>query len=208
MNAEFTFRLIFWIQLLFIMLFNRVIPALRAKKSGIKLTPDREAIENEGKLFFAFRVISGILLAVVIVIYAFFPATNSWFQFSLPSGLRWIGVIASSFSLLFWTYSQQVLDKNWSGNLKIQEKHTLVTSGPYSVMRHPIYTAMIVWSAGLALYTANAFFVAFTALVLLWAPLRILKEEKMLIGYFGDEYKKYMEYTGRYLPKFKRDGNR
>jgi protein-S-isoprenylcysteine O-methyltransferase Ste14 len=28
----------------------------------------------------------------------------------------------------------------------------------------------------------------------------------MLIGYFGDEYKKYMEYTGRYLPKFKRDG--
>lgn len=188
------------------MIFNRILPALRAKKSGTKLSPDHEAIENEGKLLFAFRVISGILLAVAIVIYTFFPIYNARFQFYLPSGLRWIGVVVSSISLSFWSYSQEVLDKNWSGNLKIQEEHTLVTAGPYRVMRHPIYTAMIVWSTGLALYTANMFFVGFAALVILWTPLRISKEETMLIGYFGDEYKKYMENTGRYLPKFKRDG--
>ncbi|MGB9343814.1 isoprenylcysteine carboxylmethyltransferase family protein [Trichococcus sp.] len=206
MNAEFSFRLIFWIHLILIMIFNRILPALRAKKSGAKLSPDYEAIENEGKFLFAFRVIAGLLLAVVIVIYTFFPIYNIWFQFYLPSGLRWVGVIVSSISLFFWSYSQEVLDKNWSVNLKIQEEHTLVTSGPYRVMRHPIYTAMIIWSTGLALYTANMFFVGFTALVILWTPLRISKEETMLIGYFGDEYKKYMEYTGRYLPKFKRDG--
>lgn len=206
MNAEFTFRLIFRIHLILIMIFNRILPALRAKKSGTKLSPDHEAIENEGKLLFAFRVISGILLAVAIVIYTFFPIYNARFQFYLPSGLRWIGVVVSSISLSFWSYSQEVLDKNWSGNLKIQEEHTLVTAGPYRVMRHPIYTAMIVWSTGLALYTANMFFVGFAALVILWTPLRISKEETMLIGYFGDEYKKYMENTGRYLPKFKRDG--
>lgn len=206
MNEEFTFRLICWMQLTFIMIFNRIIPALRAKKSGAKLSPDYEAIENEGKFLFAFRVIAGLLLAVVIVIYTFFPRYNSWFQFYLPSGLRWIGVIVSSISLIFWSYAQEVLDKNWSVNLKIQEEHTLVTSGPYSVMRHPIYTAMIFWSTGLALYTANAFYSAFAALVILWTPLRISKEEKMLIGYFGDEYKKYMEHTGRYLPKFKHGG--
>lgn len=208
MNEEFTFRLIFWIHLTFIMIFNRILPALRAKKSGIRLSPDYEAIENEGKLPFTFRVISGLLLAIAIVIYTFFPIYNIRFQFYLSSGLRWMGVIISSTSLIFWSYSQEVLDKNWSVNLKIQEEHTLVTSGPYSVMRHPIYTAMILWSTGLALYTANTFFVGFTALVILWTPLRISKEETMLIGYFGDEYKKYMEYTGRYLPKFKRDGNR
>ena len=188
-----------------IMIFNRILPAIRAKKSGTKLSPDDEAIENEGKFLFAFRVISGILLAVAIVIYTFFPIYNARFQFYLPSGLRWIGVIVSSISLFFWSYSQEVLDKNWSVNLKIQEEHTLVTAGPYRVMRHPIYTAMIAWSLGLALYTANTFFVGFAALMVLWTPLRISKEETMLIGYFGDEYKKYMEYTGRYLPKFKRD---
>ena len=208
MNEEFTFRLIFWIHLTFIMIFNRILPALRAKKSGTKLSPDHAAIENEGKLLFAFRVIAGILLAIAIVIYTFFPIYNIRFQFYLPSVLRWIGVIISSTNLIFWSYSQVVLDKNWSVNLKIQEEHTLVTSGPYSVMRHPIYTAMILWSTGLALYTANAFFAGFTALVILWTPLRISKEETMLIGYFGDEYKKYMEYTGKYLPKFKYDGNR
>ena len=131
-----------------IIFFNRILPALRAKKSGAKLSPDYEAIENEGKFLFAFRVIAGILLAVVIVIYTFFPTYNIWFQFYLPSGLRWIGVIVSSISLFFWSYSQEVLDKNWSVNLKIQEEHTLVTSGPYRVMRHPIYTAQITKNRG------------------------------------------------------------
>ena len=131
-----------------IIFFNRILPALRAKKSGAKLSPDYEAIENEGKFLFAFRVISGLLLAVVIVIYTFFPTYNSWFQFYLPSGLRWVGVIVSSIILFFWSYSQEVLDKNWSVNLKIQEEHTLVTSGPYRVMRHPIYTAQITKNRG------------------------------------------------------------
>jgi protein-S-isoprenylcysteine O-methyltransferase Ste14 len=203
MNEEFTFRIVFWVHLMFIMIFNRLLPALRAKKSGAKLSPDHEAIENEGKFLFAFRVIAGIMLAAVIVIYTFFPSYNTRFQFPLSSGLRWAGVIISSICLLFWSYSQEVLDKNWSGNLKIQKEHTLVTSGPYGVMRHPIYTAMIFWSAGLALFTAHAFFAAFAVLVILWTPPRISKEEKMLIGHFGDEYLDYMKTTGRYFPKFR-----
>jgi protein-S-isoprenylcysteine O-methyltransferase Ste14 len=202
MNEEFTFRIVFWIHLLIIMIFNRLLPAMQAKKSGTRLFPDHEAIENEGKFLFAFRVIAGILLAAVMVIYSFFPAYSTHLHLPLPMGLRWAGVIISSFFLLFWSYSQAVLDKNWSANLKIQKKHVLVTSGPYAVMRHPIYTAMIFWSAGLALFTANVFFAAFAVVVILWTPLRISKEEKMLIGYFGGEYLDYMKRTGRYFPKF------
>jgi protein-S-isoprenylcysteine O-methyltransferase Ste14 len=202
MNEELTFRYIFGIQLMLIMVFNRLLPAWRAKKSGVKLTPDHETIKAEGLFLFTFRVIAGLMLAVVLVLYAFFPATTLRFQLPLPRELRWAGVILSSIFLLFWIYSQEVLDRNWSSNLKIQKEHMLVTNGPYQVMRHPIYTAMIFWSAGLSLYTANWFFIAFTMLVVLWIAPRVAKEEKMMLSHFGEAYRDYMKTTGRYFPKF------
>lgn len=203
MNQEITFKIIFWAQLVLIMIFNRFLPAFRARRSGVKLSPDHEAIQTEGRFWFAFRVIAGILLAAVIVIYSFFPKFNASFQISLPILLRWAGVILSFLCLLFWIYAQEVLAQNWSANLKIQKEHTLVTSGPYKVMRNPIYTAMIFWSVGLALFTANVFFAAFVVVIILWTPPRIAKEEKMMIDYFGQEYLDYMKTTGRYFPKFK-----
>ena len=204
MNEEFTFRVVFWLQLILIMIFNRILPALLAKKYGIRLSPDRQAIVNEGKLLFAFRVVAGIMVAVVIVIYTLFPAYNTRFRYPLPGSLRWTGVFVSSVSLLFWIYSQKVLDMNWSTNLKIQKQHRLVTSGPYRVMRHPIYTAMIFWSLGLAVFTANLLFAPIAVVAILWIPPRISKEEKMMIGQFGDEYLGYMRTTGKYLPKIRR----
>jgi protein-S-isoprenylcysteine O-methyltransferase Ste14 len=205
MNEELTFKIIFWVELALIIIFNRALPALQAKRYGVRLSPDREAIENEGKGFFAFRVISGILLAAVLVIYSFFPGINLRFQFPLPVGWRWIGVILSVVCLFLWTYSQEILARNWSGNLRIQNEHQLVTSGPYRVMRHPIYTTMILWSVEIALLTANAFFVFFAILVIVWTPPRISKEEKMMVDHFGDAYLAYMKSTGRYFPKFRRD---
>lgn len=203
MNQEITFKIIFWAQLVLIMILNRILPAFQAKRSGVKLSPDREAIQTEGKFWFAFRVAAGILLAAVLVIYSFFPKLNAPFQISLPILLRWAGVILSSLCLLFWIYAQEVLARNWSANLKIQNEHTLVTSGPYRVMRNPIYTAMIFWSAGLTLFTANVFFAAFAVVMILWTPPRVAKEEKMMIDHFGEKYLDYMTTTGRYFPKIK-----
>jgi protein-S-isoprenylcysteine O-methyltransferase Ste14 len=204
LNDEIIFKIIFWIQLVIIIIFNRLLPTLRAKKMGTKLFPDREAIENEGRFLFVFRVISGILLAGVIVVYSFFPALNAQFQLPLPVWLRWLGVSFSVICLLFWIYSQEILSRQWSANVKIQEEHSLITAGPYRVMRHPIYTAMIFWSIGLALFTANVFFIAFIVVMILWTPPRVLKEEQMMISHFGDEYREYMKTTGRYFPKFMR----
>lgn len=204
MNEELTFRIIFGIHLMLIMVLNRMLPALRAKKSGVNIAPNHETIEAEGIFWFAFRVVAGLMLAAVIVLYAFFPATNSRFQFPVPGYLRWVGVALSSISLLFWIYSQEVLDRNWSSHLKIQKEHTLVTAGPYKVIRHPIYTSMFFWSAGLSLYTANIFFAVFTLLVIIWISSRTPNEEKMMISYFSETYLDYMKTTGRFFPKFRR----
>ena len=87
---------IFWILILSIIVLDRIIPALKAKKSGAKLRPDNETIENEGRGLFAFRVVLGIVLASFLVAYTFYPELTNRLQIH---------------------YAQAVLDRNWSGNL-------------------------------------------------------------------------------------------
>ena len=202
MTAESIFRMVFWILILSIIVFDRIIPALKAKKSGAKLRPDNETIKNEGRKLFAFRVMLGIILASFLGVYTFYPELTSRLQIHLPLGIRWFGVVVATIGVIFWSYAQAVLDRNWSGNLKIQKGHKLVTAGPYGKIGHPIYAGTILWASGLALFTANVFFILMALLTLVFLSLRVTKEEKMLIEHFGDEYIKYMDTTGRYSPRF------
>jgi len=201
MTAESIFRMVFWILILSIVVFDRIIPALKAKESGAKLRPDNETIKNEGRRLFAFRVMLGIILASFLGVYTFYPELTSRLQIHLPLGIRWFGVVVATIGVIFWSYAQAVLDRNWSGNLKIQKGHKLVTAGPYGKIRHPIYAGTILWASGLALFTANVFFILMALLTIVYLSLRATKEEKMLIEHFGDEYIKYMDTTGRYFPK-------
>ena len=202
MTAESIFRMVFWILILSIIVFDRIIPAVRAKKSGAKLRPDNETIKNEGRKLFAFRVMLGIILASFLGVYTFYPELTNRLQIHLPLGIRWFGVVVATIGVIFWSYAQSVLDRNWSGNLKIQKGHKLVTAGPYGKIRHPIYAGTILWASGLALFTANVFFILMALLTLVFLSLRVTKEEKMLIEHFGDEYIEYMDTTGRYFPRF------
>jgi protein-S-isoprenylcysteine O-methyltransferase Ste14 len=60
---------------------------------------------------------------------------------------------------------------------------------------------MFGYSASLGLVTANGFFVAFAVVAIVFTFARIPKEEQMMIGEFGDEYRAYMQRTGRFFPK-------
>ena len=84
---------------------------------------------------------------------------------------------------------------------RLSEKHHLVTTGPYARMRHPIYSAYIVFMIGIALVTANWFFIALLLVSVVVLAFRIPKEEQMLIEMFGEEYKTYKQRTGGLFPK-------
>jgi protein-S-isoprenylcysteine O-methyltransferase Ste14 len=62
---------------------------------------------------------------------------------------------------------------------------------------------MFIWVIGLALFTANMVFASLALLTIMGLILRVPKEEKMMIEQFGDEYKKYMQITGRFFPRFR-----
>jgi protein-S-isoprenylcysteine O-methyltransferase Ste14 len=77
----------------------------------------------------------------------------------------------------------------------------LVTHGPYNYVRHPLYTAAFLWSAGLSLLLGSLWGIAVLITIFLPAVvLRIREEEAMLIDEFGDEYRNYASRTWKLLP--------
>ena len=59
-----------------------------------------------------------------------------------------LAIEASALTLAIW--SRRALGRNWSGEISIQVEHELVRSGPYKLLRHPIYTGLLAIYVGTA----------------------------------------------------------
>ncbi|MGW8251833.1 MAG: methyltransferase family protein, partial [Anaerolineales bacterium] len=77
-----------------------------------------------------------------------------------------------------------------------------VTYGPYRWVRHPLYTVGFMMFIGLSLLAANWFIALMLVLGFVPLAMRTPIEEAHLVERFGDEYRRYMRRTGRYLPRF------
>ena len=84
---------------------------------------------------------------------------------------------------------------------KLAEKHRLVTQGVYRRVRHPLYTALLLYSVGQALVLPN-YVVGLSSGVtmVLLVALRIGPEERMMLEEFGKDYQEYMALTKRLVP--------
>lgn len=119
-----------------------------------------------------------------------------------------IAVIAAVLALggaIFVIVAVRTLGRNWSLTARITEGHSLTTTGPYSVVRNPIYTGM--W--GLQLGTCLAFsswwlgykMVAITAIIYYaGTALRVSREERLLRGEFGSAFDDYARRVPALIP--------
>ena len=144
----------------------------------------------------------GMLGFLSVIVYAVNPNWLAFASLSFPAWLRWLGVgiALAGFALLQW--SQVTLANSWSDTPRMMKEQTLITSGPYRTIRHPIYTAFI-------LILGSTLFIASNWLIgLCWAGMTILEvvsrirfEESLMLEFFGEQYREYMKKTGRLLPK-------
>jgi protein-S-isoprenylcysteine O-methyltransferase Ste14 len=159
---------------------------------------------GEGQRLLSLLRLLGLLAVAPLLGYLVNPVWVSWARLPLPLWLRWLGiaVAVAMLPLLYWILS--TIGRSISPTQATREGHQLVTGGPYRYVRHPLYTVGMVFWLALALITAVwplavglglAFFIIF-----LW---RTPREEANLIEAFGDEYLRYMDRTGRYLPRFR-----
>jgi protein-S-isoprenylcysteine O-methyltransferase Ste14 len=112
-----------------------------------------------------------------------------------------IGTILLVVGLWLFHRSHADLGTNWSITLQVRETHSLVSQGVYRCIRHPMYSALFLYSFGQLLTLPNwiagpSYLVPFALLFLL----RVGAEERMMLDRFGADYRAYMARTKRIVP--------
>jgi len=120
---------------------------------------------------------------------------------SLPPVANWsmVALAAAGFAFCWWARIH--MGKIWSWGITRKEDHHIVDTGPYALVRHPIYTGLIVAGVATAVLEARpTSLVGFVLFVLgLWIKAR--NEERFLAAELGEQtYRDYARRTGMLLP--------
>ncbi|AFM39742.1 putative protein-S-isoprenylcysteine methyltransferase [Desulfosporosinus acidiphilus SJ4] len=160
------------------------------------------ALQREGRLSMTLRSILSFIMLLSIIIYGISPSWLQFFNLPLPNFLRLAGLGLAIAILPFLYWAHRALGRHYSPDLDLKEGHKLITSGPYNIVRHPMYTILIVFMLSISIVSASALILIPHTAAILLLIMRLDKEEAMLIEEFGDDYREYMIKTGRLLPKF------
>jgi protein-S-isoprenylcysteine O-methyltransferase Ste14 len=142
-----------------------------------------------------------VAFGLIGLLAAYLPAYTDRKGFWTLDGdmVRWLGVILFSVGGVLRIWPVFVLGERFSGLVAIQPGHTLVTTGVYSVIRHPSYLGLLVNSLGWALAFRSGVGVL-TALLIPPLVARLHAEERLLRTQFGAEYDAYRARTSRFVP--------
>ncbi|MGC9947826.1 MAG: isoprenylcysteine carboxylmethyltransferase family protein [Bryobacteraceae bacterium] len=110
------------------------------------------------------------------------------------------GLAVEALGLCLTIWARRHLGRNWSGEITIKVDHQLIRSGPYKLLRHPIYTGLLTMYAGIAIVTGEWLAIVGFAMAAFayWRKIRL--EEANLRVAFGAEYESYRRDTWALLP--------
>ena len=183
-----------------ILIAGMVISIYHRRRADIQ-SGERVSLAGEPIILRLLLRLTGMALWLGVFVYLINPRWMSWSQIDLPEWARWLGagmgVLADL--LAYWVFSN--LGNNVSPTVRTRSEATLVTSGPYRWVRHPLYTMGMMAYLGFALLSENWFIALMAVIGFVLLVLRTPLEEAGLIEKFGDAYRQYMTRTGRFLPK-------
>jgi protein-S-isoprenylcysteine O-methyltransferase Ste14 len=103
----------------------------------------------------------------------------------------WTGAAVTAGGMLFSVWARRYLGKNWSQAVTLKQGHELIQGGPYALVRHPIYTGLLLAFFGCAVARGEWRGLLAVSLVFgaLWHKLKL--EEKWMRAQFGQSYQVY-----------------
>lgn len=167
-----------------------------AERAGEQIGWDEEPLWMRiGLRVFGLSMWLGILIALA------YPPALAWATMGLPDAARFVGVAGAlaMWPMMVWTV--RTIGKNITQTVKIRTEHQLVTSGPYAIVRHPLYTFGTIFMISMALILDSGFILGAAMGGLVFLIARLPLEEARLIEAFGQEYRDYMTRTGGLVPK-------
>ena len=146
----------------------------------------------------ASRILRALTFLIAIVLLSTTRIPLRWLYLQpWPAGFWpfWLGATVMVAGLLFAVWARDHLGSNWSRSVTIKQGHELITTGPYAVVRHPIYTGILAGFLGtaIALSQVRGFIVFGLIFLILWVKLRM--EEQWMRSQFGEIYVTYAHQT-------------
>ncbi len=167
--------------------------AAKRRLSGFEPGAKRDALE-----------LSFLTLLEIFLLVLFFlriPLMEG-FALYLPFFLRLLGLFLGAGGLSLIAWAGEALDGEYSSVLEFKADHRLITSGPYRLVRHPIYSGLCLLNLGVGLAAANLIIACVWILGLALVLLRrVPREERSLEARFGDDWRRYALRRGRFIPR-------
>lgn len=140
------------------------------------------------------------LNVALLLLFLPLPGLSGWFLPRRFHFLVTIGAILQAGCVALGVWARRHLGRNWSAEVRIDEGHELVRTGPYRMLRHPIYTAMLGMFAGTAI-ASSQYHALLGVAILIAAYLRKTRlEENILRQTFGSDWDAYRQETWALVP--------
>lgn len=163
----------------------------------------RPQVRAEGWFTVLLRLSLTLSLLVLVGVYILGRPEADRLAVALPVWLRLVGVPLSLGALTLLVCAHRALGAYFSPTLRLRADHRLVETGPYRWVRHPIYAAYLLFFLAVGLVSANAGIGGLgIAVILILITLRLPREERLLKGRFGARWDRYVEATGRLVPRW------
>ena len=168
------------------------------------LTSLQKTVSVRGDTWFAGALQWAVYgLAIYAAVYA---KPGSFWMAPLFARSSWatsvFGLAILTASLTLAVYARVALGRNWSGISQLVQGHSLVTSGPYRMLRNPIYTGMIGGFIGTLFAQPTIGSATGAALIIVFYLWKIPNEEAFMHRAFGAAYERYREHTYSFIPFF------
>jgi protein-S-isoprenylcysteine O-methyltransferase Ste14 len=114
--------------------------------------------------------------------------------------LAWAALVLCIAGLAFCFWARFTLGRNWSGVVTLKGGHELITRGPYALVRHPIYTGLLIMFVATVIVLGHVAGIIALPLVFvsIWTKLR--HEEKLMLQMFPHQYSAYQRRVKRLIP--------
>jgi protein-S-isoprenylcysteine O-methyltransferase Ste14 len=114
--------------------------------------------------------------------------------------LAWTGVALCIAGLIFCIWARFTLGRNWSGVVTLKGGHELITSGPYALVRHPIYTGLLTMFVATVIVLGHVAGIIAMPFVFVSFWIKLRYEEKLMSEKFPNEYAAYQQRVKRLIP--------
>ena len=151
----------------------------------------------------ASRILRALTFLILIVLLSTTRIPLPWLYRQLwPSGIWpfWIGAAFTVAGLLFAVWARQHLGSNWSGTVTIKQGHELIRSGPYTYVRHPIYTGLLAALLGTTVASGTVRAAIGLAIIAVALVRKSRIEEGFMREIFPDTYQRYSAEVPALIP--------